>query len=71
MHSAPIFALGVFFALAGVALFALTMRKPKSAPEAPKKSELRDLAIDHKNTVKQRLAGAILTVFGAVIMLIS
>ena len=71
MHFAPLFALGIVFALAGVALFASTMRKPKPSPVAPKKSELRDLAIEQKNTVKVRIGGAILTAFGVVIMLVS
>lgn len=71
MQSLPVFGLGLACSLAGVALFALTLRKsaPTSAPL--KKSEQRAQAVEQSNTNKLRVAGAVLTVGGAILMLLS
>lgn len=72
MRSLPIFGLGVFFALAGIGLFAFTMRKQPSAPTAPvKKSELREQAVRQTETNKIRIAATISVIVGAGLMLIS
>ena len=72
-RSTPILALGIVFALSGLALFAFAMRKKDEAPSAKpvRKSDLRDIEIEQKNNVKMRIAGGILAAFGAVLVLIS
>jgi hypothetical protein len=52
---------------------AFTLRKPAAAPgaPAPRKSDLRALAIEQKNTLKLRIAGGVIAAFGAALVLIS
>ncbi len=80
MHSLPVFGLGIFFALAGLGLFAMTLVKAKEAAAAKagvplKKSELRDF--EAQKTAKQteanklRIAGAVCVAVGAALMTIS
>ncbi|HVU33199.1 MAG TPA: hypothetical protein VHE61_07170 [Opitutaceae bacterium] len=77
MRSIPLFGLGIFFALAGVGLFAFTLRKPKTeATGRPmKKSALREQAAEQAvrqaETGKLRIAAAISVVVGAALMMIS
>ena len=72
-RSTPIFALGLVFVLAGLAFVAFTLRKPAAAPgaPAPRKSDLRALAVEQKNTLKMRIAGGVIAAFGAALVLIS
>lgn len=75
MRSLPLLGLGIFFALAGLALFAFTLRQPKT-PSAPstlpkKKAELRAEQMMQTETTKLRMAAAFSAVLGAVLMLIS
>ena len=72
-RSTPIFALGLVFLFAGLAFVAFTLRKPAPAPgaPAPRKSDLRALAVEQKNTQKMRIAGGVLAAFGAALVLIS
>jgi len=72
MRSVPIIVLGLVFALGGLALTLLTFRKPKPTTTAPlKKSEVRAKELEHKDTIKLRIAGAILVAFGVLLMFIS
>lgn len=72
MHSLPLLGLGIFFALAGIGLFALTLRKAKVPAVAPlKKSELREAQARQAETLKLRIAGAISVAIGAVLMTLS
>lgn len=72
-RSTPIFALGLAFVFAGLALVAFTLRKPAAAPDAPppRKSDLRALALEQRNTQKMRIAGGVIAAFGAALVLIS
>jgi uncharacterized protein YjeT (DUF2065 family) len=72
-RSTPIFALGLVFVFAGLAFVAFTLRKAAAAPgaPAPRKSDLRALAVEQKNTQKMRIAGGVLAAFGAALVLIS
>lgn len=72
-RSTPIFALGLSFVFAGIALAASTLRKKAAAPDAPppRKSDLRHLAVEQQVNVKLRIAGAVLAAFGAALVLIS
>lgn len=80
MRSLPILGLGIFFALAGIALFVFTLRKvaaPTLAkPGVPlKKSELRELeagkVAQKTETTKLRITGAILVAVGVALMALS
>ncbi len=72
-RSVPILALGIVFALGGVALFAFAMKQgEKLASTTPKrKSDERDLAIERKNNVKLRIAGGVLAVFGGILVAVT
>jgi hypothetical protein len=63
--------LGVGFILMGIALFALTLRKPKPTPVNPTKAQLREEAALAAETKKMRLASGITAVFGAVLILLT
>lgn len=68
MISLRLIGIGIFFALAGIGLFAMTLKKPAQQSSAPvKKSELRQQAIEQSNTMKLRVAGAVMVVVGAVL----
>ena len=71
-HSIPLLALAGFFVFMGLALFALTMRAPKTPPAgAPeKKAEQRERASREQEQTKMRIGGAILVVFGVILMFI-
>ena len=72
MHSLPLFGLGIFFALAGIGLFAITLRKAKVAAAAPmKKAALREAQVRQAETVKLRIAAVISVAIGAALMMIS
>jgi hypothetical protein len=77
MHSLRLIGLGLFFALAGIALFAFTLRKAGASatagtPGQPmKKSELRALEAQQAENNKLRIAAALAVVIGAVLMLLS
>lgn len=70
-RSVPILALGLVFALGGIALFAFAMRQKDAAVAPKRKSEQRDFAIEQQNNVKMRIAGAVLAVFGAALVILS
>ena len=55
----------------GVALYALTLRKPKPTPAIPNKSQLREQAALAEETKKMRIASAITAAFGAVLVLLT
>jgi hypothetical protein len=63
--------LGIGFILMGVALFALTLRKPKPTPAIPNKSQLREQTELAEETRKMRIAAGITTAFGAVLILLT
>jgi hypothetical protein len=72
MRSIPMIVLGVVFILGGALLAGMTYQKPNaSASTAPvKKSELRAQEAEKKNAVKQRIGGAILALFGVLVILV-
>lgn len=63
--------LGVGFILMGLALYALTLRKPKSTPVIPNKSQLREQEALALETKKMRIAAGITAVFGVVLVLLT
>jgi hypothetical protein len=69
-HPFPLLALAGFFAVAGLALFAMTLREPKAPSSAApqKKSGLRELAARQQELVKMRVGGAVLVLVGAILM---
>ncbi len=70
----PVFGLGLALALAGIGLFALTLRKATSAEltkPAVKKADLRVQEAQVAEIKKLRIAGAVLVAVGAVLMVIS
>lgn len=71
MHSLPILGLGIFFALAGLGLFALTLRKEKDAKVPVKKHEIRALEAKKTETAKLRIAAAVSVAIGAALMILS
>ena len=76
MQSLPLLGLGFSLAIAGIGLFALTMRRPKTEATRPagqplKKAELRALEAQQTETKKLRIAAAIVVVVGAVLMVLS
>ena len=78
MRSLPVFGLGFFFVLAGVAMFAvtfLTAKATESARAPAKKSELRHLeaqrATRQADTRKFRIGGAVCVAIGATLMVLS
>ena len=72
MHSLQAFGLGIFFALAGIGLFALTLRKTDvSAAPARKSAALREQRARRTEVTKLRIAGAVSVLVGALLMVIS
>ncbi len=71
MRSLPLLGLGIFFALAGLSLFALTLRKEKDAKVPLKKSELRVQEAQKVETNKLRIAAAVSVAIGAALMILS
>ena len=63
--------LGIGFILMGVALYALTLRKPKPTPPIPNKSQLREQVALEQETKKMRIAAGITAAFGAVLLLLT
>ena len=57
--------------LMGAALYALTLRKPKSPPAVPNKSQLREQAILDEENKKMRLASGVIAGFGVVLILLT
>lgn len=72
MHSLQAFGLGIFFALGGVALFALTLRKANvSAAPVRKSAAVREQRARQTEVTKLRIAGAVSVLIGALLMVIS
>ncbi len=72
MRNTPMFALGAFFTIVGVALFVFAFfgKKPEvSTPQ--KKAELRAQEEKRVESGKLRLAGLIFFVFGTAIMILA
>ena len=63
--------LGIGFILMGIALYALTLRKPKPTPVNPTKAQLREQAALAAETKKMRIASGITAAFGAVLVLLT
>lgn len=65
--------LGIGFLLMGVALYALTLRKPKAdtAGANPTKAQLRESVERAAEAKKMRIAAAGLAVFGALLVIFS
>lgn len=63
--------LGMGFILMGAALYALTLRKPKSTPAIPNKSQLREQAALADETRKMRVASTVIAAFGLVLVLLT
>ncbi len=66
--------LGIGFLLMGVALYALTLRKPKSEAASgvnPTKSQLRESVERAAEAKKMRIAAGVLAVFGALLVIFS
>jgi hypothetical protein len=71
MRSLVFTGLGIGFILMGAALFALTLRKPKSTIANPNKSQLREQAILAEENRKMRIAAGVSAGFGAVLVLLT
>ena len=71
MRSLVFTGLGIGFILMGVALYALTLRKPKPTPAIPNKSQLREQAELAEETKKMRLASGVTAGFGVVLILLT
>jgi len=71
MRSLVFTGLGVGFILMGAALYALTLRKSKSAPAVPNKSQIREQAALAEETKKMRIAAAVTAAFGVVLILLT
>lgn len=71
MRSLPLLGLGIFFALAGLGLFAMTLRRKPDAPAPVKKAEIRELQAQRTETNKLRIAAVIAVAIGAALMVIS
>jgi hypothetical protein len=70
IHSLPMLAVGGGFALMGLALFALTLRKPKTMGPNPTRSELREREALAEETNKMRIGAGLAVALGVVLMLI-
>ncbi len=72
MRYTPLFALGAFFAVVGVALFVFAFfgKKPVVS-DPPKKAELRAQEEKRVESGKLRLAGLLFFVFGVAMLLLS
>jgi hypothetical protein len=71
MRSLVFTGLGIGFILMGAALFALTLRKPKSTIANPNISQLREQAILAEENRKMRIAAGVSAGFGAVLVLLT
>lgn len=71
MRSLPLFGLSIFFLLAAAGLYALTLRKPKPASAAPKKSELREQTALQAETKKMRIAAGVSAGIGVLLLVLS
>ncbi len=80
MRYLPVFGLGIFFVLAGIGLFAVTVLRAKPAePAKPtaslKKSEIREReaqkAVQQTESMKLRVAGGVCVALGVTLMFIS
>jgi len=72
MHRSPgLLALGLCFALTGVALLVWSLRPMKALPPGAKGREVRARAELTDENRKLRLAGAAIIAFGALIVVIS
>jgi hypothetical protein len=69
MRSSAFIAIGLGFILMGVGLFALTLRKPKSAMVNPTKAQLREQAALAEESRKMRLAAGVVAGSGALLCL--
>ena len=71
-HSVPLQALAGFFIVMGLVLFALTLRAPKTPPAGvpEKKAEQRARVALEQETTKMRIGGAVLVVFGVILLFI-
>ena len=71
-HSIPLLTLAGFFIFMGFVLFMLTMRAPKTPPAGvpEKKAEQRARAALEQESTKMRIGGAILVVFGVILLFI-
>ena len=63
--------LGIGFLLMGAALYALTLRKPKSTLPKPTKSQLREQATLAEENKKMRIAAGVSAGFGVVLILLT
>lgn len=71
LHSIRLIGLGVFFALAGLALLGYTLRK-QPVPSVPaRKSDERVVAMQQAEITKLRIFGAILVGVGLVMFVLS
>ena len=70
IRSLPMFAVGGGFALIGLGLFALTLRKPKELGPNPTRAQLRERDELAQETNKLRMGAAGAVVIGAALMLI-
>jgi hypothetical protein len=67
MRSSAFFAIGLGFILMGAGLFALTLRKPGSAPANPSKAQQREQAALAEENRKMRTGAAVVGGVGALI----
>ena len=63
--------LGIGFIIMGAGLYALSLRKPKSMPATPTKSQLREQAALAAETKKMRIASAVVVGFGVLLVLLT
>jgi hypothetical protein len=68
MNRLPIIVLGGVFALGGLALALVTLRRPKPSDVPLKKSEVRAREAEQVVFKKQRIAGAVLVAIGVVMV---
>ena len=63
--------LGFGFILMGVALYALTLRKPKETPTNPNKAQQREQATLAEENRKMRIASGVSAAFGVLLILLT
>ena len=63
--------LGIGFILMGAGLYALTMRKGKTTPAMPNKTQLREQAALAEETKKMRIAAGVVAGFGVLLILLT
>ncbi|MDO8542015.1 MAG: hypothetical protein Q7S40_16375 [Opitutaceae bacterium] len=71
MRSLSLYGFGMFFVLAGAALFALSLRKPKPLPPTAKKSAVREEAALQAESKKLRIAAGVTAGIGVLLLLIA